>query len=92
MSELGRHTEAEKAEAEVLELRKEVLGLKHPGTIRAMANLACTKYDLCLSAEAEEEEILLLELRTNIIGTSHPDTTLAMKNLAKTWYEQRKRD
>jgi len=37
--EQGRSDEAEKLQVEVLDLRKEVLGPKHPDTILAMANL-----------------------------------------------------
>ena len=40
--EEGRSDEAEQLDVQVLDLRKSVLGEKHPDTIRAMANLALT--------------------------------------------------
>jgi hypothetical protein len=38
----GRWEEAEKLEVQVLEVRKEVLGPEHPGTLTSMNNLAFT--------------------------------------------------
>jgi Tetratricopeptide repeat len=38
----GRSGEAEKIVVNVLQLRKEVLGEKHPDTIQSMASLAAT--------------------------------------------------
>ena len=38
----GRLGEDEEISAKVLELRREVLGEKHPDTIRSMASLAAT--------------------------------------------------
>ncbi len=35
---LGRYKEAEKMKVEVLALRRELLGDKHPDTVRSMAN------------------------------------------------------
>ena len=40
--EQGRSDEAERLDAEVLELRQEALGVEHPYTISAMAKLAST--------------------------------------------------
>jgi hypothetical protein len=37
---LGKYTEAEKLEIQVLDARNRILGVEHPDTIHAMANLA----------------------------------------------------
>jgi hypothetical protein len=39
---LGKYTEAEKLEIQVLDARNRILGVEHPDTINAMANLAIT--------------------------------------------------
>jgi hypothetical protein len=39
---LGKYTEAEKLQIQVLDARKRILGVEHPDTINAMGNLAAT--------------------------------------------------
>ncbi|CZR68366.1 uncharacterized protein PAC_18265 [Phialocephala subalpina] len=86
--EQGRSDEAEKLEVEVLDLRKEVLGPKHPDTITAIANLASTWRKQGRSGEAEKLEIEVLDLQKEVLGPKHPDTITAMANLASTWWQQ----
>ncbi|PQE33407.1 kinesin light chain protein [Rutstroemia sp. NJR-2017a WRK4] len=86
--EQGYSEKAEQLEIEVLELRKEILGIKHPDTITAMASLASTWWQQGHSEKAEQLEIEVLELRKKILGTRHPDTITAMANLASTWWQQ----
>ncbi|KAI9674021.1 MAG: hypothetical protein M1829_003864 [Trizodia sp. TS-e1964] len=83
--EQGQFNEAEKLEIEVLELRKEVLGTKHPKTITAMGNLASTWGQLGRLNEAEKLKLEVLELRKEVLGTKHPSTITAMGNLATSW-------
>jgi tetratricopeptide (TPR) repeat protein len=90
--EQGRSNEAEQLDVEVLELRKEVLGAKHPHTILAMANLASTWWQQGRSDEAEQLEVEVLELRKEVLGAKHPDTISAMANLASTWRQQGRSD
>ncbi len=90
--EQGRSDEAEQLEVEVLELRKEVLGPKHPDTIRAMANLASTWQQQGRSDEAEQLEVEVLELYKEVLGPKHPETIRAMANLASTWRQQGRSD
>jgi tetratricopeptide (TPR) repeat protein len=90
--EQGRSDEAEKLEVQVLELRKSVLGEKHPDTIRAMANLASTWRQQGRSDEAEKLQVQVLELRKSVLGEKHPDTIRAMANLASTWWQQGQSD
>jgi|SRR5271156_3997342 len=52
----GRSDASEGLQVQVLELRKAVLGEKHPGTILAMANLASTWWQQGRSDAAEELE------------------------------------
>jgi hypothetical protein len=90
--EQGQSDEAERLEIQVLELRKDVLGEKHPDTIRAMGNLASTWHQQGRSDEAEGLKIQVLELRKDVLGEKHPDTILAMANLASTWHQQGRSD
>jgi len=84
--EEGRSKEAEELEVQVLDLRKSVLGEKHPDTIRAMANLASTWQQQGRSDEAERLKVQVLDLQKSVLGEKHPDTIRAMANLAVTYY------
>ena len=86
--EEGRSGEAEQLEVQVLDLRKSVLGEKHPVTIMAMANLASTWWQQGRSDEAEQLEVQVLDLRKSVLGEKHPDTITTMANLAVTYYNQ----
>jgi dihydrodipicolinate synthase/N-acetylneuraminate lyase len=88
----GRSDAAEELQVQVLELRKAVLGEKHPGTIKAMANLASTWWQQGRSDAAEELDVQVLELLKAVLGEKHPDTILAMANLASTWWQQGRSD
>jgi hypothetical protein len=70
----GRSGEAEEISVKVLELRREVLGEKHPDTIESMTSLAATYYQQGQSGEAEEIYVKVLELRREVLGERHPDT------------------
>ncbi|RFU35064.1 hypothetical protein B7463_g1296, partial [Scytalidium lignicola] len=86
--EQGRFDEAEQLELEVLELYKEVLGVKHFDTIRAMSNLASTWHLQGQFDKAEQLELEVLELCKKVLGVKHPNTILAMANLALAWHQQ----
>jgi hypothetical protein len=68
----------------VLDWRKERLGMDHPDTYQAMANLAATLYDLDELSEAKGLEVQVLVWRKVHLGLKHSSTRLAMKNLAYT--------
>jgi tetratricopeptide (TPR) repeat protein len=82
---LGKYTEAEKLEMQVLDARNRILGVEHPDTITAMANLASTYRNLGKYTEAEKLEMQVLDARNRILGVEHPDTITAMANLAATY-------
>jgi hypothetical protein len=70
---------------QVLDARNRILGVEHPDTIRAMANLAATYQNLGKYTEAEKLEMQVLDARNRILGVEHPDTINAMANLASTY-------
>lgn len=86
--EQGRSFEAERLEIEVLRLRKEALGIKHPDTIRVIANLASTWRQQGRFDEAEQLDNEVLKLQKEVLGVKHPDTITAMANLASIWRQQ----
>jgi tetratricopeptide (TPR) repeat protein len=90
--EQGQSDEAEGLEIQVLELRKAVLGEKHPDTVEAMANLALTWWQQGRSDAAEELQTQVLELRKAVLEEKHPDTITAMASLALTWWQQGRSD
>ena len=82
LSEQGYAKEAETLLIKVLEKRKKILGVEHPDTILAMADLACTYADLGKYTETEKLENQILDLRKRILGVEHLDTIESMGNLA----------
>ena len=83
-----RSNEAERISAEVLDLRREVLGNHHPNKITSMANLASTYLDQGRWEEAEILLVKVVETYTNKLGPDHPDTLTSMANLASTYRNQ----
>ncbi|TFK39135.1 P-loop containing nucleoside triphosphate hydrolase protein [Crucibulum laeve] len=83
--QLGRYSEAETLEIQVINKRKEVLGTDHPDTLFAMENLVATYWKLSRYSEAEALDIQVMEKRKDVLGTDHPDTLNAMVNLAATY-------
>ncbi|KAF7345888.1 FabD/lysophospholipase-like protein [Mycena venus] len=81
----GRFSEAEPLQQLVLERQKQLLGVDHPDTLCAMANLAGTYCQLGRCQEAEPLEGIVLEKRKQVLGADHPDTLQAMANLAATY-------
>jgi Tetratricopeptide repeat len=88
----GRSGEAEEIIIKILQLRKEVLGEKHPNTIKSMADLAATYHQQGRSDEAEEIFINVLQLRKEMLGQKHPDTIRSMADLAATYHQQGRSD
>ena len=86
LREQGYFKEAETLENEVLDARNRILGVEHPDTITAMANLASTYRNLGKFTEAEKLEIQVLDARNIIFGVDDPNTLCAMANLAETYY------
>ena len=84
----GRSREKETIDKTALKLLREVLGEKHPDTIRTMANLATTYHQQGRSKEAEEIYIKVLKLRRDVLGEKHPDTIESMASLATTYHQQ----
>ena len=75
---LGKHTNAEKLEIKVLDIRNTLLGEEHPNTICAMSNLAITHGILGKYTDAKKLQIKVVDKRTRIFGEGHPDTIQAV--------------
>ncbi|KAF8530242.1 hypothetical protein BU17DRAFT_78873 [Hysterangium stoloniferum] len=84
--ELGRWTDAEQLEVQVLKVREQLLGTEHPDTLTARANLAGTYHHLGRWTDAEQLEVQVLKAREQLLGTEHPDTLNARANLAGTYH------
>ncbi|PVF91854.1 hypothetical protein CPB86DRAFT_830363 [Serendipita vermifera] len=88
LSECGEWKEAEEIQREVLELRKEILGPRHPDTILAMDDLASTLDDRGQLEEAERMRREVLELQKEILGPLHPNIIQTMYSLVYTLHER----
>ena len=83
--DLGKYTEAEKLQIQVLHARNKIQGEEHPDTISATSHLAVTYSDLGKYTEAEKLQIQFLHARNKIQGEEHPDTISATSHLAFTY-------
>ncbi|KAK4207229.1 ankyrin repeat-containing domain protein [Rhypophila decipiens] len=84
----GGWREMEPVDQRAYELRRAVLGEKHPYTIRSMASLATTYHQQGRYAEAEPIYIKVLELRREVLGEKHPYTIRSMADLVATYHQQ----
>ena len=82
---MGEFTEAEKLKIQVPDARNRILGVQHPDTIYALANLAITYKHLGKYTEAEKLETQVLNEITRIFGVEQSDTIRAIENLAATY-------
>jgi tetratricopeptide (TPR) repeat protein len=75
---------ARKLQAQVLDIRRRILGEEHPDTLTSMGNLAATlqaQGDLAGARKLQEQ---VLEMRQQILGNMHPDTIASIKTLVAT--------
>ena len=70
---------------QTLNLKKDVLGSKHPDTLTTMINIASTYSKQGHSDMAEPLEVQVLDGRRAIFGEQHTVTIKAMSNLAVTY-------
>ncbi|KAF4450949.1 kinesin light chain 1 [Fusarium austroafricanum] len=76
----ARWREKELIDSQAWDLRRKVLGEKHPDTIKSMASLARTHNGL--GRFSTDMPTQVLELRKEVLGEKHPATMLGMSNLA----------
>jgi Tetratricopeptide repeat len=73
-----------------MEIRKRVLGEKHPDTLISIGNLASTYRNQGRWKKDEELEVQVMEMRKRVLGEEHPNTLISMANLASTYrYQER---
>ncbi|MGH8932903.1 MAG: tetratricopeptide repeat protein [Egibacteraceae bacterium] len=71
---MGRVAEAIRLEERVLAERERVLGVEHPDTLTARANLAGSYWSVGRVAEAITLGERVLAERERVLGVEHPDT------------------
>jgi hypothetical protein len=62
-----------------LEIRRHVLGPKHPETLTSMEDVASVAFGEGLYAEAEKSDREVPDLRREVLGPRHADTLSSMK-------------
>ncbi|KAG9252912.1 kinesin light chain [Emericellopsis atlantica] len=80
----GRYDKDKEISVKVLDLRREVLGEKHPDTISSIADLAATYYSQGRYDAAEVLYNTALDLRRHILSEDHPHTAQSTMYLAST--------
>ena len=81
-------TEAEQLDAQVMELRKKLLGAEHPDTLTSIANLASTYKSQGRWNEAAQMEVHVMDMRKKLLGAEHPDTITSMANVGCIYRDQ----
>ena len=78
----GKYDLAEPLYVECLAMRKEVLGDRHPDTLKSMNGLAVIYYNQGKYDKAEPLFVACLAMYKEVLGNRHPDTLGSMDNLA----------
>jgi serine/threonine protein kinase len=81
-ADLGLYRDAELQLERALDLRRRVLGERHPDTLMSMNNLASLYMNQGELARAKPLFTELLDARRRVLGEEHPDTARTMNNLA----------
>ncbi|RFN50665.1 hypothetical protein FIE12Z_5049 [Fusarium flagelliforme] len=87
----GQWREKESVDTRAWGLRRQVLGEKHPDTIRSLAALGVTCFAQHQCIKAQDIATRALGFRQEILGT-HPDTIRSMEDLRAMYLEQGKYD
>jgi len=88
--DLGLYPEARKQLQRALELRRHVLGLQDPKTLKTMTNLGGVAFQQGKYAEAEALDSQALDTQRRALGPEHPDTLASMNSLAVVYDEEGK--
>jgi eukaryotic-like serine/threonine-protein kinase len=81
---LGLYVRAEPLLTKALEIRRSVLGLRHPQTLSSMDDLALNLNRQGRHREAEKLLRETIDLRRQVLGPQHPDTLASMSSLGIT--------
>jgi hypothetical protein len=73
-SDLGQHNDTLDLNQAVLNAQKDVLGERHPDTLRSMNNLANTYSSLGRHDDALDLNQTVLNAQKDVLGDRHPDT------------------
>jgi tetratricopeptide (TPR) repeat protein len=84
----GRDKEAEKAFAQVMQIRKSELGAEDPSTLKSMKYLASSYRDQGRWRKAEELYVHVMETSKKVLGAEHIDTLSSIVSLATTYNKQ----
>ncbi|MBK9367396.1 MAG: tetratricopeptide repeat protein [Deltaproteobacteria bacterium] len=85
LGELGEHRKALEMETRALDLRRELLGERHPDTAASYDNVGGTLSALGEHRKALEMATRALDLRRELLGERHPDTAASYNNVGGTW-------
>ena len=88
--DLGLYPEAESQLERALELRRRVLGLRHPDTVVDMGGLAYLYRLEGKYAQAEAAFTKVLEIERRMLGKDHPSTLICMSDQAELYESEGK--
>ena len=84
----GRYEKAEPLYLQALELRKSLLGDRHPDVASSLNSLASLYQSQGRYEKAEPLHLQALELRKSLLSDRHPDVASSLNNLAFLYYRQ----
>jgi tetratricopeptide (TPR) repeat protein/predicted Ser/Thr protein kinase len=89
-ADLGLLPQAQQQLERALDLRRRVLGEKHPDTLFSMNELGDVYLTQGKYAQAEQLDTKVLESRRRLLGEEHPDTLTTMNDLGQVYAKQGK--
>jgi serine/threonine protein kinase len=88
--DLGLYPQARKQLESALELRRHMLGVKHPKTLKTTSRLGTVVLKQGLFPEAEALLRNSLDMQRSVLGSTHPDTLATMNNLGIVYTDEAK--
>jgi serine/threonine protein kinase len=89
-ADLGLFPQAQQQLERALDLRRSVLGEKHPDTLFSMNELVGVYVSQGKYAQAEQLGTKVLESRRRLLGEGHPDTLTSMNDLSQVYDKEGK--
>lgn len=86
--QMGRYGEAEALHCSALEIKRKVLGMEHPDTLRSMNNLATTLWSAQRYAEAAALLNETIAARRRVLRGDHPEILSSMHNLGLVYKDE----
>jgi tetratricopeptide (TPR) repeat protein len=84
----GSYSDAERMLLKSIQVRKNVLGQEHQGTLNSLGNLGLIYWHQGRLKEADELHVQVIETKKRVLGQEHPNTLVSINNLGSIYWAQ----